>query len=103
MAAILAIDQGTTSTRAIIFDGQMQVIGIGQKEFPQHFPRSGWVEHSPEDLWSSTIETCRQALANAGLMGRDLAVYGHVLRTQFRSDLQDENAHSFAARYRPRH
>ncbi|MEX0283061.1 MAG: glycerol kinase GlpK [Paracoccaceae bacterium] len=59
---ILAIDQGTTSTRAILFDQAMNVTGVGQQEFPQHFPQPGWVEHDPEDLWRTTVETCRTAL-----------------------------------------
>src|SRR5688572_28657171 len=50
---VLAIDQGTTSTRAIVFDGTMRVAGVGQKEFGQHFPASGWVEHDPEEIWES--------------------------------------------------
>ena len=58
-AYVLAIDQGTTSSRAIVFDAQLNVAGVGQQEFPQHFPRSGWVEHDPEDLWQTVLETCR--------------------------------------------
>ncbi len=60
---ILAIDQGTTSSRAIVFDGSFRSVGTGQQEFPQHFPHSGWVEHDPEDLWTSTLAVCREALA----------------------------------------
>ena len=56
---ILAIDQGTTSSRAILFDEDRRIAATGQQEFPQHFPSSGWVEHDPEDLWSSTVATCR--------------------------------------------
>ncbi|MBN9027857.1 MAG: glycerol kinase, partial [Rhizobiales bacterium] len=56
---ILAIDQGTTSTRAIVFDETYHVRGTGQQEFPQHFPRSGWVEHDPEDIWRTVQETMR--------------------------------------------
>ena len=52
---ILAIDQGTTSSRAIVFDGAMKVAGVGQKEFAQHYPASGWVEHDPEEIWSSVV------------------------------------------------
>ena len=52
---ILAIDQGTTSSRAIVFDGAMKVAGVGQQEFPQHYPASGWVEHDPEDIWSTVV------------------------------------------------
>ena len=73
---ILAIDQGTTSTRAIVFDGHYQVCGVGQQEFPQHFPRSGWVEHDPEDIWRTVQETIRFALANANLALTDIAAIG---------------------------
>ena len=65
--SILAIDQGTTSTRAILFDDQMRPIHVAQREFPQHFPDSGWVEHDPEDLWSTTIDTCREVLDACGV------------------------------------
>ena len=73
---ILAIDQGTTSTRSMIFDRDMRVVGLGQREFPQHFPASGWVEHEPEDIWASVLETTRLALADAGLSAADLAAIG---------------------------
>ncbi|MCF1504628.1 glycerol kinase GlpK [Afifella sp. H1R] len=73
---ILAIDQGTTSTRAIVFDDRAHVMGVGQLEFQQHFPRSGWVEHNPEDLWRTTVETVRRALAEARLSAPDLAGIG---------------------------
>ena len=64
---ILAIDQGTTSTRAIIFDADLKVVAVSQREFPQHFPGSGWVEHDPEDLFNTTVATCRDAIAKAGV------------------------------------
>ena len=73
---IVAIDQGTTSTRAIVFNDAQQIAGVAQQEFAQHFPRSGWVEHEPEDLWQTTAETVRQALANAGLAASDIAAIG---------------------------
>lgn len=73
---VLAIDQGTTSSRAIVFDGQFSIKGVGQQEFEQHFPRSGWVEHEAEDLWSTTEDTVRIALADAGLSARDVAAIG---------------------------
>ncbi|WP_417770315.1 glycerol kinase GlpK [Stappia sp.] len=60
---ILAIDQGTTSSRAIVFDGGLRSVAVGQQEFAQHFPHSGWVEHAPQDLWTSTLAVCREALA----------------------------------------
>ena len=59
---VLAIDQGTTSSRAILFDEKLEIVSLGQQEFEQHFPDSGWVEHDPEDLWSSTAATCRAAI-----------------------------------------
>ena len=73
---ILAIDQGTTSSRAIVFDRNFHKVAIAQQEFPQHFPRSGWVEHDPEDIWNTTLATCRQALAAAGIEARALAGIG---------------------------
>jgi len=75
-AYILAIDQGTTSSRAIVFDVQLNVVGVGQQEFPQHFPNSGWVEHDPEDLWRTVMESCRLALSRAGIAAGDLAGIG---------------------------
>ncbi|MFG6539318.1 MULTISPECIES: glycerol kinase GlpK [Sulfitobacter] len=66
MTHILAIDQGTTSTRAIVFDGAMTAIATAQEEFPQHFPNSGWVEHDPADLWATAAATCRSAIEKAG-------------------------------------
>ncbi len=75
-AFVLAIDQGTTSSRAIVFDGGYRVVGVGQQEFPQHFPRSGWVEHDPEDIWRTVVETVRIALGSAGISAGDLAAIG---------------------------
>ena len=62
MTHILAIDQGTTSSRAIVFDSGMKVAAVAQQEFAQHFPASGWVEHDPSDLWETTLATCREAI-----------------------------------------
>ncbi len=73
---IVAIDQGTTSTRAIVFDAEQKIAGVAQKEFDQHFPKSGWVEHEPEDLWRTTVETVREAVAGAGLGASDIAAIG---------------------------
>ena len=73
---VLAIDQGTTSSRAILFDGAMKIAAVAQEEFPQHFPASGWVEHDPSDLWSTTAATCRAAIEKAGSDGRDIAAIG---------------------------
>jgi len=60
---LLAIDQGTTSSRAILFDDTLSPVAVSQQEFQQHFPASGWVEHDPEDIWRTTIVTCKKALA----------------------------------------
>ncbi len=76
MTHILSIDQGTTSSRAIVFDARMQPVATAQEEYTQHFPRSGWVEHDPEDIWDSTLATCRAALKQAGLEARGLAGIG---------------------------
>ena len=64
---ILAIDQGTTSSRAILFDAALHPVASAQQEFPQHFPASGWVEHEPQDLWTTTLSVCREALRKAGV------------------------------------
>ncbi|MGR3566925.1 MAG: glycerol kinase GlpK [Pseudooceanicola nanhaiensis] len=76
MTHILAIDQGTTSSRAILFDAEMSVVAQAQEEFTQHFPRSGWVEHEAADLWTSTAATCRAAMEKAGVRARDIAGIG---------------------------
>src|SRR3954452_11750046 len=76
MSFVLAIDQGTTSSRAIVFRSDISIAASAQAEFPQHFPASGWVEHEAEDIWSSTIATCREALKKAGLTARDIAAIG---------------------------
>ena len=73
---ILAIDQGTTSSRAILFDGSRHVAGVGQQEFTQHYPASGWVEHDAEEIWSSVVATVRQALRKAGREAADVAALG---------------------------
>jgi glycerol kinase len=73
---VLAIDQGTTSTRAIVFREDMSVAASAQREFPQHYPRSGWVEHDPEDLWRTTLATCRAALRKARVRAAQVAAIG---------------------------
>ncbi|MBI3197068.1 MAG: glycerol kinase GlpK [Rhodospirillales bacterium] len=73
---VLAIDQGTTSTRAIVFDAAGRPVASAQKELPQIFPKPGWVEHDPEEIWSATVEVCRGALAKAKLQPTDLAGIG---------------------------
>ncbi|MEO0327192.1 MAG: glycerol kinase GlpK [Pseudomonadota bacterium] len=73
---ILAIDQGTTSSRAILFDEARSVVSVGQEEFAQHFPQSGWVEHDPEDIWKSTVNTIQEAIEKAGASPTDIAGAG---------------------------
>jgi glycerol kinase len=73
---VLALDQGTTSTRAIVFDRDFCIVASAHETFPQHFPAPGWVEHDPEDLWRTAVSTIRSAVADAGLSARDLAAMG---------------------------
>jgi glycerol kinase len=73
---ILAIDQSTTSSRAIIFSNNFSVVSSDQKEFFQHFPASGHVEHDPEEIWQSVIETCQNAITKAGIKASDIAGIG---------------------------
>jgi glycerol kinase len=73
---VLALDQGTTSTRAILFRADTSIAAVAQREFPQHFPADGEVEHEPNDLWSSTLATCRDALGKAGAAARDVVAIG---------------------------
>jgi glycerol kinase len=73
---VLAIDQGTTSTRAILFRADTSIAAVSQREFAQHFPADGEVEHEPEDLWVTTVETCRNALRSAGAAAKDIAAIG---------------------------
>ncbi len=73
---ILAIDQGTTSSRAIVFDGDAGVVSVAQMEFPQLYPADGWVEHDPEAIWSSTLEVSRRALQAAEAKGAHVVAIG---------------------------
>jgi glycerol kinase len=73
---ILSIDQGTTSSRALLFRPDTSLAAMAQREFAQHFPAPGWVEHEPDDLWNSTISTCREAIARAGAAPAEIAAIG---------------------------
>lgn len=73
---LLAIDQGTTSSRAILFNREGQVEAIAQQEFAQHFPDDGWIEHDPEDIWESVVATCREVLDNAQIDATQVAGVG---------------------------
>jgi len=76
MSSILALDQGTTSSRAIVFDERGEIRAVAQREFEQIFPRPGWVEHNPEAIWSTQARVADEALRNAGLRGNDVAAIG---------------------------
>ncbi|MGI9592374.1 MAG: glycerol kinase GlpK [Myxococcota bacterium] len=73
---VMALDQGTTSSRALLFDESGAVVAVDQYEFPQHFPKPGWVEHEPEEIWNSQLRAARGALEKAGASGADVAAIG---------------------------
>ena len=73
---ILAMDQGTTSSRAIIFDPSYSVVALAQEEFQQHFPNSGWVEHRPADIWRTTLNTAKTAITKAGISPKQISAIG---------------------------
>src|SRR5258705_13686912 len=76
MSFIMAMDQGTTSSRAIIFDHNGAIRSVAQKEFTQIYPQAGWVEHDPKEIWSSQIEVARAALSKASLQATDINAIG---------------------------
>ncbi len=73
---ILALDQGTSSSRSIVFDLDGRIVAMAQREFAQHFPQSGWVEHEAQDLWDTQLATAREALVNAKIQASDVAAIG---------------------------
>jgi len=73
---VLAIDQGTTSSRSILFDESFNIVSVSQQEFTQIFPQSGWVEHDPEEIWSSTLATIKDCISKAGLTLQELGSIG---------------------------
>lgn len=73
---ILAIDQGTTSSRAIVFDSRMRIVAVGQKEFTQHYPASGWVEHDPQEIWETVVWAVKTALKKAKLAASEISAIG---------------------------
>ncbi|MEE4213984.1 MAG: FGGY family carbohydrate kinase, partial [Bacteroidales bacterium] len=73
---ILALDQGTTSSRAILFDAQGKMVSQAKKEFTQIYPRPGWVEHDPLEIWSSQLSVISEVRARAGIEGRDILALG---------------------------
>jgi glycerol kinase len=76
MAYLLALDQGTSSSRSIVFDETGAIVAAAQQEYRQIFPQPGWVEHDPRDIWQSQLQTCREALARAGIQAGDLTALG---------------------------
>ncbi len=73
---ILAIDQGTTSSRAIMFNNASEILGVAQKEFTQIFPEDGWVEHDPEEIWSTTVEVVQEVIKSSGISADEIAAIG---------------------------
>jgi glycerol kinase len=73
---LLALDQGTSSSRSIVFDAQGRIVALAQREFRQIFPRPGWVEHDPQEIWTSQLATAQEALRTAGIAGADVAAIG---------------------------
>ena len=75
-SVVMALDSGTTSIRAILFDHDGEVVAAASQEFPQIYPQPGWVEHNPLDIWNTQVTVAKQALAQAGLTARDVAAIG---------------------------
>jgi glycerol kinase len=76
MRFLLALDQGTSSSRSIVFNRQGQPVAMAQRELTQHYPQPGWVEHDPDEIWATQLATAQEALAQAGLQARDIAAVG---------------------------
>src|ERR671929_1322720 len=76
MRTVLAIDQGTTGTTCLVIAESGRVVGRAYSEFTQHYPKPGWVEHDPEEIWRVTLRVLRQACRRAGVRGRDVAALG---------------------------
>lgn len=76
MKYILALDQGTTSSRAILFDEYAQIVAMEQKEFTQYYPQAGWVEHDPMEIWNTQISCARACLTKAGIQASQVSAIG---------------------------
>src|SRR5262249_233954 len=76
MGYILALDQGTTSSRAIVFDGAGAITAVAQREFRQIFPQPGWVEHGPNEIWATQVAVAAEAMARAAIRSVDVAAIG---------------------------
>ena len=73
---VIALDQGTTSSRCILFDREQNIIGVAQREFTQHYPQPGWVEHDPMEIWSSQYSVLTEVLAQSGVSPAEIAAIG---------------------------
>src|ERR1700733_11053198 len=73
---VLALDQGTTSSRAVVFDRRGNIVSIAQKEFRQIYPQPGWVEHDPDEIWSTQAGVATEAITHVGLSGSEIAAIG---------------------------
>lgn len=91
-ALILALDQGTTSSRAIVFDAEASLVSVAQYEFPQHYPNNAWVEHNPEDIWNTTLKAAREALASAENGGHGKVVAIGITNQRETTVLWDRNS-----------
>ena len=100
MAFVLALDQGTTSSRAIVFDETGAIRGVAQAEFRQIFPQPGWVEHDPEEIWRTQLDVARAAIANARISAREVAAIG--IANQRETTVLWDRATGCAARQRDR-
>src|SRR5687767_9111994 len=76
MTYLLALDQGTSSSRSIVFDREGRIVAMAQREFRQIYPQPGWVEHDPKEIWTSQLATAQEALAKAGIQAQQLASIG---------------------------
>ena len=94
MTYLLALDQGTSSSRSIVFDPQGRIVAQAQQELPQIYPQPGWVEHDPMEIWRSQLATAREALAKAGLKAGDIRALGitNQRETTLRLEPQDRPA-----------
>ena len=73
---VLSLDQGTTSSRAIVFDKKGDIVAVSQQEFTQYFPQPGWVEHDAEEIWTSQVSVARDVLKKSGVDPREIAAMG---------------------------
>jgi glycerol kinase len=82
---ILTLDQGTTSSRAIVFNHAGEIVSVSQKTFEQLFPKPGWVEHDPKEIWSSQISCAAEVIAKVGITGKEIAAMGSLINVKRRS------------------